>query len=119
LSEGESFISLRRLRAAVIAAFSFATHASAAASTFSSCAFGYGAVTMPCTAPAARPATGATRSQSSAVTNGVIGWSSRSTVSSVRISVRRVARCCGSVPDCSCTFAISRYQSQYSSQTNE
>ena len=38
---------------------------------------------------------------------------------SVRISVRRVARCCASVPCWICTFAISMYQSQYSSQTNE
>ena len=46
-------------------------------------------------APAAlRPATGATVSHSSAVMNGVIGCSRRSTVSSTRISVRRVARCC-------------------------
>ena len=39
-----------------------------------------------------RPASGATVSHSSAVMNGVMGCIRRSTVSSVRISVRRVAR---------------------------
>ena len=68
---------------------------------------------------ALRPATTATRSHSSAVMNGVIGCSTRSTVSSVRISVRRVARCCASPPFAICTLAISRYQSQYSFHTNE
>ena len=46
----------------------------------------------------------------------------RSVVSSTRISVRRVARADASSPaalaSLSCTLAISRYQSQYSSQTN-
>ena len=66
---------------------------------------------------ALRPATGATLSHSSAVMKGAIGCISRSTVSSVRIKVRRVARCSASVPLASCTLAISRYQSQYSSHT--
>jgi len=71
-------------------------------------------------APSAlRPATGATDSHSSAVMNGMTGCIRRSTVSSTRISVRRVARCCASVPVWICTFAISMYQSQYSSHTNE
>ena len=65
-----------------------------------------------------RPATGATWSHSSAVMKGVTGCSSRSTVSSTRISVRRVARCCAASPAWICTLAISRYQSQYSSHTN-
>ncbi len=67
---------------------------------------------------ARRPATSDTRSHSSAVMNGATGCSRRSTVSSTRISVRRVARCCAGVPLAICTLAISRYQSQYSSQTN-
>jgi len=70
---------------------------------------------MPC--GTCRPATGATFSHSSAVMKGVIGCSRRSTVSSTRISVRRVARCCASVPFAICTLAISMYQSQYSSHT--
>ena len=75
---------------------------------------------MPCSMSAVfLPATTATRSHSSAVMNGVIGCSRRSTVSSMRSRVRRVARCSDSLPDCSCTLAISRYQSQYSSQTKE
>ena len=37
--------------------------------------------------------------------------------SSVRISVRRVARCWASLPVWICTLAISRYQSQNSFQT--
>jgi hypothetical protein len=40
----------------------------------------------------------ATRSHSSAVMKGAIGWSRRSTVSSVRSRVRRVARCSDSLP---------------------
>ena len=46
---------------------------------------------------ALRPATGATASQSSAVMNGATGCNKRSTVSSVRIRVRRVARCWAAV----------------------
>jgi hypothetical protein len=48
---------------------------------------------------------------------GMTGWARRSTASSTRISVRRVARCCSALPVWICTLAISRYQSQYSSQT--
>ncbi|MNV80099.1 hypothetical protein D3C71_1736810 [compost metagenome] len=64
-----------------------------------------------------RPATGATVCHRASVMNGMIGWARRRMASSVRISVRRVARCCASVPVWICTLAISRYQSQNSFQT--
>ena len=65
-----------------------------------------------------RPATGATFCHSSSVMNGITGCARRSSASSTRISVRRVARFCASSPVWICTLAISRYQSQNSSQTN-
>ncbi len=64
------------------------------------------------------PASGATFCHSSSVMNGMIGCARRSVVSSTRTSVRRVPRCCVSLPFWSCTFANSTYQSQYSSHTN-
>ena len=63
------------------------------------------------------PASGATFCHSSSVMNGMIGCARRKAVSSTRTSVRRVPRCTASSGDCSCIFAISTYQSQYSSQT--
>ncbi len=64
------------------------------------------------------PASGATFCHSSSVMKGMIGCASRKIASSTRTSVRRVARCWPSEPVCSCTFASSTYQSQYSSQTS-
>ena len=49
---------------------------------------------------------------------GISGCARRRMASSTRTRVRRVARCCASLPRCTCTLASSRYQSQYSSQTN-
>ena len=63
------------------------------------------------------PATGATACHSDSVTNGMIGCASRSTASSTRTSVRRVARWRAASPFWICTLAISRYQSQNSFQT--
>ena len=64
------------------------------------------------------PAIGATVCHSSSVMNGMNGCARRSTASSTRTSVRRVPRCCASLPSASCTLASSTYQSQYSSHTN-
>ena len=50
---------------------------------------------------AARPASGATFCHSSSVMKGMTGCARRSTASSTRTSVRRVARCSASLPACS------------------
>ena len=44
--------------------------------------------------------------------NGMMGCARRRMVSSTRTRVRRVARCCASLPFAICTFASSTYQSQ-------
>ncbi|MNT11115.1 hypothetical protein D3C72_1459780 [compost metagenome] len=118
-TEGDICISPRRLRVASVKAFSCCIHASADSSILSVLAIGYGCIMIESpSALSVLPAKGATVCHSASVTNGMIGWARRSTTSSTRSRVWRVARCWPSVPCCTCTLATSRYQSQYSSQTN-
>ncbi len=64
------------------------------------------------------PAKGATRCQISSVMNGINGWARRRMPSKTRTKVCRVPRCRAASSLCRLTFAASKYQSQYSFQTN-